>query len=145
MYKWLTFLWQNWQPSFHLLLFSSEIMWFCVTQKFDSDWSVFAKNFIHAVVTVMVAMAVDYPLLCVCRTNINILLFSGNNNKVITRHLLFILDCRWSNSQCVRCIHMNKECSHTVLLQSVHHGNSVTESLVQNMLHPQYSVQEHKE
>jgi len=36
----------------------------CHTQIFYSDWVVFAKNFIHEVVTVMIVMAVDYTILC---------------------------------------------------------------------------------
>ena len=74
----------------------------------DSDWVVFANNFIHAVVSVMLAMAVDYPILCGSCTNIKILLFSGNKNNIITHHLLFVLDCSWSHSHCDRCINMNK-------------------------------------
>jgi len=67
-------------------------MQFCVTQIFDSDWVVFAKNFIHEVVRVLGVMAVDYPIICVPCTNINILLFSGNKKNVINCCLLFILD-----------------------------------------------------
>jgi hypothetical protein len=54
----------------------------CHTQIFDSDWVVFAKNFINEVVRVMVVMAVDYPIPYGPCTNINILLFSGNKNNV---------------------------------------------------------------
>jgi len=77
---------------FTCCLFSSVIMQFCVTQIFDSDWVVFAKNFIHEVVRVLGVMAVDYPIICVPCTNINILLFSGNKKNVINCCLLFILD-----------------------------------------------------
>jgi len=41
--------------------------------------------------SVMVVMAVDYPILCVPCTNIYILFFSGNKNNVITCHLLIRL------------------------------------------------------
>jgi len=54
----------------------------------DSDCTVFVKNFIHDVVSVMAAMAVDYPILCGSCTNINILFFSDNKNNMITDHLL---------------------------------------------------------
>jgi hypothetical protein len=54
-----------------------------------------------------VAMVVDYPIMCGPCTNINILLFSGKKNNVITCHLLFVLDCRRSHSHCDRCIDMN--------------------------------------
>jgi len=82
-------------------------MQFCVeTQIFNSDWVVFAKNFIHEVVRIMVVMAGDYSILCGPCMNINILLFSGNKNNVIACHLLFVLDCRWSHSHCYRFIPM---------------------------------------
>jgi hypothetical protein len=79
MFNGLTFLRKNWQISFHLLSvqFCNYVV-LCHTQFFDSDWVVFAKNFIHELVRVMVVMAGDYPILCVPCTNINILLFSGN-------------------------------------------------------------------
>ena len=70
--------------SFHLLSVQfCNYAVLCHTQIFDSDWIVLAKNFIHEVVTVMVVMAVDYPILCGVCTTINILLFSGNKNNVI--------------------------------------------------------------
>ena len=50
----------------------------CHTKIFYSDWVVFAKNFIHELVTVMVVLAIDYATLCGPCTNINILLFSCN-------------------------------------------------------------------
>ena len=58
---------------------------------FDSDWVVFTKNIINEVVRVIVVMAVDYPIFCGPCTIINILLFSGNKNNVITCHLLIHL------------------------------------------------------
>jgi len=77
--------------SFHLLSVQfCNYAVLCHTQIFDSDWVVFAKNFIHEVVRVMVVMAVDYPILCGPCTNINILVFSGNKKNVITYHLLII-------------------------------------------------------
>ena len=79
----------------------------CHTQIFDSEWVVFAKNFIHEEVRVMVVIAVDYPILCGPCMNINILLFSGNKNNIITCHPLFVLDCRWCHRHYDRCIHMN--------------------------------------
>ena len=63
----------------------------CHTKIFYSDWVVFTKNIINEVVRVMVVMAVDYPILCGPGTNINILLFSGNKNNVITCQLLIRL------------------------------------------------------
>ena len=72
----------------------------CNTQIFDSDWVVFGKNFIHEVLTVMVVMVVDCAILCGPCKNINILLFSGNKNNIITCHLLFVLKCTWSHSRC---------------------------------------------
>ena len=95
MYNGLIFLRKNWQMTFHLLPVQ-----FCNyavlyhTQIFDSDWVAFAKAFIHEVVRVLVVMAVDYPILCVPCTNINILLFGGNKKNVINSCLLFVLDCR---------------------------------------------------
>jgi len=62
----------------------------CHTKIFYSDWVVFTKNIINEVVRVMVVMAVDYPILCGPGTNINILLFSGNKNNVITTCPLLI-------------------------------------------------------
>jgi len=126
MYNGLIFMRKNWQMSSHLLS-----VWFCNyavlchTKSVDSDWFVFAYNFIHEVVTVMVAMAVEYPILCGPCTNIKILLFSCNKNNIITCHLLFVLDCRWCHCHCDRCIHMNKQC-----MQSALHGKNDTESLV---------------
>jgi len=79
----------------------------CHTQIFNSDWVVFAKNFINKVVRVTVAMEGDYPILCEHCTNINILLFRCNKNNVITCHLLSVLDCRWSYFHCDSCIPMN--------------------------------------
>jgi hypothetical protein len=76
------------------------------TQVFVSDWVVFARNFIHEVVSVMAVTAVDYPILRGPCTNINILLFSSNKNNVILCHLLFVLDSRWSHSHCDTCIAM---------------------------------------
>ena len=108
MYNGLIFLRKNWQMLFHLLSVQScNYAVLCHTKIFDSDWVVFTKNFIHEVVIVMVVMAVDYPILCGPCTNIIILLFSGNKTNAITFHLLFVLDCRWSDSHCDRCIHMN--------------------------------------
>jgi len=110
----------------------------CHTKIFDSDSVVFAYSFINEVVIVMVAMAVDYAILCGPCTNIKILLFSCNKNNVTNCHLLFVLDCRWSHCHCDRCIHMNKQC-----MQSVLHGKNGTESLVQYTLNQQYSVKEY--
>ena len=108
MYNGLIFLRKNWQMSFHLLSVQfCNYAVLCHTQIFDSDWVVFAKDFIHEVVRVMVVMSVDYPILCGPCMNINIPLFSGNKNNVINCHLLFVLDCRWSHSHCDRCIAMN--------------------------------------
>jgi len=104
--------WYSWGKtgnySFFCCLSRPITMQFCVTKIFYSFWVVSTKNFIHELIRVMVVMAVDYPILCGPCTNINILFFSGNKNNVITCHLLFILDCRWSHSHCERCIHMNK-------------------------------------
>jgi len=108
MYNGLIFLRKNWQMSFHLLsvqFCNFEVL--CHTQIFDSDWVAFANNFIREVVRVMAVMAVDYTILCGPCTNINIPIFSGNKNNVITCHLLFILECRWSHSHFDRCIPMN--------------------------------------
>jgi hypothetical protein len=99
MYNGLIFLRKNWQMSFHLL--SVQFCNYAVlfhTQIFDSDRVVFTKKFTHEVVKFMVVMAVDYPILCGPCMNINIPLFSCNKNNVITCHLLFVLDCRWSQS-----------------------------------------------
>jgi hypothetical protein len=74
MYNGLIFLRENWQMSWYLLSVQfCNYAVLCHTQIFDSDWVVFAKNFIHEVVRVMVVMAVDYPILCGTCTNINIL------------------------------------------------------------------------
>jgi len=97
----------------------------CHTKIFDSCWVVFTYYFINEVVIVTVVMAVDYPILCGPCTNINILLFSGNKNKVINCHLLFILDSRWSHCNCERCTAMNIQC-----LQSVLHEKNGSEALV---------------
>jgi hypothetical protein len=70
----------------------------CHTTIFDSDCIVLSKNFIHEMVRVIVVMTIDYPILCGPCTNINILLFSGNNNNISTCHLLYVLNCRWSRS-----------------------------------------------
>jgi len=108
MYNGLIFLRKNWKMFFHLLSVQScNYAVLCHTKIFDSDWVVLAKNFIHEVVTVMVVMAVDHPILCEPCTNINNLFFSCNRNNVFTCQLLFVLDCRWSHSHCDRCIHMN--------------------------------------
>jgi len=126
MYNRLILLRKTWQMSFHLpsVQFCNYSV-LCHTQIFDSDWVVFAKNFIHEVVRVMVVMAGVYSLLCGSCTNINILLFRCNKNNVITCHLLFVLECRWSHSHCDRCIPMKNWC-----LQSALHGINVIESLV---------------
>ena len=108
MYNGLIFLRKNWQMSFHLL--SVQFCNYAVlshTKIFDSDWVVLAKNFINEVVIIMVVMAVDYPTMCGPCTNIKILLYSCNKNNVITFHLLFVLDCRWSHCHCDRCSPMN--------------------------------------
>ena len=95
--------------SFTCCLFSSVIMQFCVTHKILIQTGLCSQriSYVHKVLTVMVVMAVDCAILCGPCTNINILLFSSNKNNVITCHLLFILDCRWSHSHCDRCIPMN--------------------------------------
>jgi hypothetical protein len=74
----------------------------CHTTIFDSDCIVLSKNFIQEVVKIMVVMADDCPILCGPCTNINILLYSGNKSNVITCHLFFVLNCRWSHSPCDR-------------------------------------------
>jgi len=108
MYNGLIILRKNWQMSFHLLSVQfCNYAVLCHTQIFYSDWVIFAKTFIHEVVSVVVVMAVDYPVLCGHCTIINILLFSGNKIYVITCHLLLFLDCKWSHSHCDRCIPMN--------------------------------------
>ena len=87
--------------SFHLLSvqFRNYVV-LCHTQIFDSDWVVFAKNFIHEVVRFMVVTAVDYPILCGPCMNINFPLLLTIKIILITSHLLFILDCRRSHSHC---------------------------------------------
>jgi hypothetical protein len=72
----------------------------------DSDCIAFAKNFTHAVVILMAAIAVDYPIMRGTCTNTNNFLFCGNKNNVINHRLSFLLDCRWFQSKCDRCIHM---------------------------------------
>jgi len=63
----------------------------CQTKIFDSFLIVFTKNIINEVVRIIVVMAVDYPILCGSCTIINILLFNGNKNNVITWNLLIRL------------------------------------------------------
>jgi hypothetical protein len=88
----------------------------------------------------MEVMAVYYPVLCGPCTNIKISVFSGNKNNVITCHLLFVLDCKWSHSHCDRFIPMNNLC-----LQSALHGINCSENWVWYTLNQQYSVKEHNE
>ena len=105
MYNGPIFLRKNWQMSSQLLsvqFCSYSVL--CHTQIFDSDWVVFEKYFINEVVRVTVVMAGDNPILCGPCTNINILLFRCNKNNVITCHLLFVFDCRWSHSHCDKCV-----------------------------------------
>jgi len=84
---------------FTCCLFSSVIMQFCVTQKFLIQTGLSSQRISSTKwVTVMVVMAVDYPILCGPCTNINILLFNCYKNNVNTCHLLFVLECRWSQS-----------------------------------------------
>ena len=116
----LIFVRKNWQMFFHLLpvQFCNYAV-LCHTKIFDSDWLVFAHNFINEVVIVMVVMAVDYPIPCGPCTNIKIILFSCYKYNVITCHLLFILHCRWSHSHCDRCIHTNNQCLQSVLQEKM--------------------------
>jgi len=72
-------------------LFSSVIMQFCVTQKYLIQTGLCSQRISSMKWSVMVVMAVDYPILCGPCTYINILLFSGNKNNVITCHLLIHL------------------------------------------------------
>jgi hypothetical protein len=52
MYNRRLFLRKNWQMSFHLLSVQfCNYAVLCHSQIFDSDWVVFAKNFIHEVVS----------------------------------------------------------------------------------------------
>jgi len=92
VYNGLIFLMKNLQMSSHLLSvqFCNNAVLFQM-KIFDSDWVVFTKNIINEVVRVIVVMAVDYPIFCGPCTIINILLFSGNKNNVITCHLLIHL------------------------------------------------------
>ena len=121
----------------------------------DSDCVVFAKNFIHDVISVTVAMAVDYPILCGHCTNINILLFSGNKNNVFTHHLLFVLDCSWSHSNCHRCINMkNSVCKVCIMgkmvlkvLYDIHYINNTWKKNIKNseiILDTMFSAGKHK-
>jgi len=73
--------------SFHLLSVQfCNYAVLCHTQIFDSDWVVFTKNFIHAVVRFMAVMAVDCPIMCGPCTNINISSFVATKNNVINCH-----------------------------------------------------------
>jgi len=72
-------------------VFSSVTMQFCITQKFLIQTGLCSKRISSMNCSGMVVMAVDYPILCGPCTNINILLFSGNENNVITCHLLIRL------------------------------------------------------
>ena len=91
MYNGLIFLRKYWQMSSHLL---------CV-QFWNYAVLCHTKILIQTVLcsqrissmkwSVMVVMAVDYPILCGPCTNIYILVFSGNENNVITCHLLIRL------------------------------------------------------
>ena len=126
MYNGLIFLRKNWQMFFHLLSVQfCNYAVLCHTKIFYSDWVVFTYNFIHEVVIVMVVMAVDCAIPCGTCTNTKILFFSCNKYNVITCHMLFILDCRWSHSHYDRCSPINNQ-----YLQSVLHGKNGTESLI---------------
>jgi len=74
-----------------LAVFSSVTMQFCVTQKFLIQTGLCSQRISLMTWSVIVVMAVDYPILCGTCTYINILLFSGNENNVITCHLLIRL------------------------------------------------------
>ena len=72
-------------------VFSSVTMQFCVTQKFLIQTGLCSQRISSMKWSVMVVMAVEYPIQCGPCTYINILLFSGNENNVITCHLLIRL------------------------------------------------------
>jgi len=72
-------------------VFSSVNMQFWVTQKFLIQTGLCSQRISSMKWSVMVGMAVDYPILCGPCTYINILLYSGNENNVITCHLLIHL------------------------------------------------------
>ena len=74
-----------------LAVFISVTMQFCVTQKFLIQTGMCSQRISSMKWSVMVLMAVDYPILCGTCTYINILLFSDNENNVITCHLLIRL------------------------------------------------------
>jgi len=125
---------------FTCCLFSYVVIHFVSHTTSDSDCTAFAKNFIHAVVIVMAAIAVDYPLLFGPCMNINIFLFRSNKNNVITCQMLFLLHCRRSHSYCDKCINVKQ----TVCKAWIMEKNGI-ESLVWCTLNQQYSVKEHKE
>jgi len=72
-------------------VFSSVIMQFCVTWKFLIQTGLCSQRTSSMQWSVMVVMAVDYPILSGTCTYINIRLFSGNENNIITCLLLIHL------------------------------------------------------